>query len=265
MIKILAIGNSFSQDAAYYLHDIAKTVNTDIKVVNLYIGGCSLERHWNNIAADAADYDYELNGQSTGRKISIKEALQEESWDYITLQQVSGDSGRLDTYEPYITEIYDYVRQQVPDAEVLLHQTWAYEVDSEHPDFAKYDRDQKKMSQMIEAAYRNLSDRMALRVIPGGKVIEELRAYPTFDYAKGGMSLCRDGFHMNLVYGRYALGATWFETILKKNILDNDFLPQRYEGPNYEGTHTVIEFQADEVDPAAILLVKKTVHRVCNE
>lgn len=46
-IKILAIGNSFSQDATQFIHDIAKADGVDTKVVNLYIGGCSLQRHSN--------------------------------------------------------------------------------------------------------------------------------------------------------------------------------------------------------------------------
>ena len=41
-MKVLAIGNSFSQDATRYLHQIAKANQFDLKVVNLYIGGCSL-------------------------------------------------------------------------------------------------------------------------------------------------------------------------------------------------------------------------------
>ena len=59
MIKILAIGNSFSQDATHYLHQIGEADNIELKVVNLYIGGCSLERHWNNIQSEAAEYLYE--------------------------------------------------------------------------------------------------------------------------------------------------------------------------------------------------------------
>ena len=46
MVRILAIGNSFSQDATHYLHQIAASDNVEMKVVNLYIGGCSLEQHW---------------------------------------------------------------------------------------------------------------------------------------------------------------------------------------------------------------------------
>ncbi|HBI72900.1 MAG TPA: DUF4886 domain-containing protein [Lachnospiraceae bacterium] len=244
MIKILAIGNSFSQDATAYLHDIAKAAGKDTKVVNLYIGGCSLETHWNNIVADAALYDYELNGQSTGSKISIRQALQEEAWDYVTLQQVSGDSGILSTYDPYLGNISKYVREYAPGSEQLLHQTWAYEIDSDHPDFAKYHKNQGEMYRAITEAYHKLAKESSLRVIPSGKVIQELRALPAFDYPNGGISLCRDGFHMNCLYGRYALAATWFEFILQDSIIENTFLPGNGE----------------EVDRSKIKLIKETIH-----
>ena len=62
--NILAIGNSFSTDSTHYIHQIAEAGGVEVKVVNLYIGGCPLERHWQNIQADAAAYRYELNGLS---------------------------------------------------------------------------------------------------------------------------------------------------------------------------------------------------------
>lgn len=43
-MNILAIGNSFSQDATRYLHQIAAADGVPLHVANLYIGGCSLER-----------------------------------------------------------------------------------------------------------------------------------------------------------------------------------------------------------------------------
>jgi hypothetical protein len=30
---------------------------------------------------------------------------------------------------------------------------------------------------------------------------------------------------MDLIYGRYAVAATWYETILHKSIMDNTFIP----------------------------------------
>ena len=48
-MKVLSIGNSFSQDAQRYLHRLAKEDGTFIKCVNLYIGGCSLQTHYINM------------------------------------------------------------------------------------------------------------------------------------------------------------------------------------------------------------------------
>jgi len=47
-IKILAIGNSFSDDAVEYLDELAIADSVPLIVGNLYIGGCSLQRHWKN-------------------------------------------------------------------------------------------------------------------------------------------------------------------------------------------------------------------------
>ncbi len=224
-MKILAIGNSFSEDATTYLHDIAKADGKVCKIVNLYIGGCSLETHWNNVINDSSLYAYELNGSNTGQMVSMKEALQEEEWDYVTMQQASGYSGMLETYYPYIIQLSDYVRQHAPKVTQLLHQTWAYEIDSQHPHFVHYDNDQKKMYQAIVEVYQRLSKELSLRVIPCGDVIQALRSHPLFDYEKGGESLCRDGFHMNLIYGRYALGVTWFAHLFGQSIRHNSYMP----------------------------------------
>ena len=247
MIKLLAIGNSFSQDAMFYLHDIAKTDGIDLKTVNLYIGGCSLETHWNNIESDASAYDYELNGTDTGRKTSIKEALQEDDWDYVILQQVSGYSGLIDTYYPFINHISEYVRLYAPQAKQLIHQTWAYELDSEHPDFKHYDNNQITMYHALTETYHKVAAELSLPVIPSGDVLQSLRTLPVFDYANEGISLCRDGFHMNYIYGRYAVAAAWYEFILGRSILGNTYMPSEI---NNEEAEDILE------------VIKVTVHQV---
>ena len=60
-MNILAIGNSFSQDATRYLHGIARADGVTLEVVNLYIGGCSLERHYRNMMADTRAYELQYN------------------------------------------------------------------------------------------------------------------------------------------------------------------------------------------------------------
>ena len=58
-IKILAIGNSFSQDAIeQYLWNIAQADSIDIVVGNLYFGGCSLEQHWKFLTENDSVYNY---------------------------------------------------------------------------------------------------------------------------------------------------------------------------------------------------------------
>ena len=48
-MKILSIGNGFSQDAQKYLHALARHNGVRAKAVNLYIGGCSLRTHYLNM------------------------------------------------------------------------------------------------------------------------------------------------------------------------------------------------------------------------
>ena len=100
MLKVLAIGNSFSQDATAML----ETLNDSLYVRNLYIGGCSLERHYNNMISHEAAYSYEMLGLRLF-KISLNEALLQREWDVITLQQVSGNSGMPESFYPYLTEL----------------------------------------------------------------------------------------------------------------------------------------------------------------
>ena len=74
-MNVLAIGNSFSQDATRYLNLAARNQGINIQVTNLYIGGCSLSTHFLNMLGDKKNYDLEVNGSSSGFKVSIKEVL----------------------------------------------------------------------------------------------------------------------------------------------------------------------------------------------
>ncbi|MBE6757373.1 MAG: DUF4886 domain-containing protein, partial [Ruminococcaceae bacterium] len=110
-MKILSIGNSFSQDAHKWLHKLAKDNGIKLETTNLCIGGCSLETHWKNAEENNANYDLELNGGGGERKISIAEALELEKWDIITVQQVSSLSGMYETYEPYLSSLVSVIRE----------------------------------------------------------------------------------------------------------------------------------------------------------
>ena len=63
IIRILAIGNSFSEDAVdQYFHEICAAAGKRVVVGDLYIPGCPLERHHLNAQTDSAAYRYRRIG-----------------------------------------------------------------------------------------------------------------------------------------------------------------------------------------------------------
>ena len=215
-MKILSIGNSFSQDAQRYLHRLAKQDGTELKTVNLYIGGCSLRKHYLNMLDDNAAYDFGFNGEPTGIKVSIRQALISDSWDYITLQQASPLSGKCETYSPYVEALADYVKRYCPHTKILIHQTWAYEDGSEKLKNLGY-TSAKEMLFDVCACYHKVAQNInAHGIIPCGEAM--MRALDT-----GLEKVHRDTFHASLGAGRYLLALCWYKVLTKKDITGNAF------------------------------------------
>lgn len=218
-MKILSIGNSFSQDAHRWIHKLAAQNGLEIETANLYIGGCSLDMHWDCYINNHAFYDLELNGNLPERKISIKEALDMEKWDIITLQQSSPFSGMIESYEPYLTSLANIIKTQQPQADIYFHQTWSYEIDFNNINFETYNNNQREMFEKIKFASEKAAESIGAKIIPTGTVIQKLReTVEEFNYKNDGLSLCRDGYHLSLNYGRYAAAATWIYTITGQKV-----------------------------------------------
>lgn len=269
MIRILAIGNSFSVDATTYLYQLATAAGVETKIVNLYIGGCPLEKHWQNIEKKTEMYQYQLNGVLEDRFVTIEEALAEEDWDYIVTQQASHDSGWRDTYEPFLGLIVSYLRGRAPRAKLFLQETWAYEVDSDHWAFARYERDQQKMYEKLSSCYKEMAQKYGMELLPCGDVIQKVRTLPPFCVQTGGLSLCRDGFHMSLVYGRYLLACVWAKKMLGISMKDLAYVPAAAEegGPEPGAEEKAASVQsiatsaqaAASVDESLLALIRDAV------
>ena len=202
-MNILTIGNSFSQDATKYLHQVAKSAGVYFQVVNLEIGGCPLEKHFRNIKADEKAYAFEFNGTYTGFQLSIKEALLNRSWDVITIQQVSTQSPKYETYQPYLNFCVDYIKEHCPKAKVYLQQVWSYENGGPQLTGWTNYKDTDEMFADTKASYdKAVIDSGVNGLIPSGEVMLELM--------HGGFKVHRDGFHASLGIGRYAIALTWF-------------------------------------------------------
>lgn len=226
IVKILAIGNSFSEDAIEQnLHELAEAEGIKTVVANLYIPGCSLERHMECVRENLKAYRYRKIGEDgkmtqTDNK-QVGEALAEEDWDYVSVQQASHFSGVYYTYQPYLNELIAYVRQHVsPKTKIIFHQTWAYAQNSNHDGFKKYGNNQATMfSSILGATKQALKESKIDILVPAGTAIQNARTSSLGDH------LNRDGYHLELCYGRYTAACTWYETIFGKSVVGNTFAP----------------------------------------
>lgn len=226
-IKVLAIGNSFSVDGMEYLYQIAKDAGVEQVVLgNLYIGGCSLEQHWNRAKSNSPSYTYYKNdtGEWTSSSSwTMLDGIQDEDWDIITLQQASGSSGISSTYTPYLENLINYVNDKKTNDNAKLgwHMTWAYQQDSTHAEFSKYDKSQETMYNAITTAVQNTVVPTGAFdfIIPSGTAIQNVRTSYIGD------TLTRDGYHLSYGLGRYTAGLTWFKTLTGKSVDDIEYVP----------------------------------------
>jgi hypothetical protein len=227
-LKLLAIGNSFSEDAIEQnLFELAAATGHQMVIGNMYIGGCSLERHCDNARNDKSDYNYRkigIDGKMTRTaNYTLDKALRDEQWDYVSLQQVSQLSGVYSSFQPYLDSLIAYVRARVPATTKLIwHVTWAYAQNSTHGGFANYDCNQGKMYHaIVEGAQRLKKENTHFSLfVPVGTAIQNARTSFVGDH------LNRDGFHLDLMLGRYTAACTWFECLFKTNVVGNKFAPK---------------------------------------
>ena len=219
-LRILAIGNSFSDDAMEYLPAILDDLGiSNVEVSRLYIGGCSLQQHLDLYNNHRAEYIFSRSLPGENRwvqqpgKASLKEALEAAQWDIITLQQQSGRSGEYESYEPYLGELIKIIRQAQPSARIAWHMTWSYSSDSKHGDFHRYNHSPQQMIQSIYLASRQVefNNPEIDIIIPSGTTIQSLRMSAINNHPQ---DLTRDGYHMGWGVGRYALACTWYEELI---------------------------------------------------
>jgi len=219
-MKILCIGNSFGTDCSRYLHGVARADGKDVKIVNLYIGGCSLYRHYRNMLADAAEYTYEINGFSTGLKVSISQILLMEEWDVVFTQQCSPNSGETETYEPYATALADYIKECNPGCKFYVHQTWTFEREAPRFKLTSYDCPETHFP-AIKKNYEMMADlTLADGIIPDGEAM-----YTLWERKEkyGLEKVHRDGFHADYGVGRYLLALTVWGTLSGRDVRNNTF------------------------------------------
>lgn len=263
-VKLLAIGNSFSNDACSQLQKFAQAGGKDLLIVQANLSGHSLEQHVSYIQLfeanpnDPKGSPYEVPAYletGTKKKVSLKELLISKDWTFITIQQASFKSYKTETYEPYAGILINYIHKNAPTAEILVHETWAYRED--HSLFKGGAFTQEIMYEKLRSAYEKLAANYKLRIIPSGDAYQVARklprwaftpADPNFDYTNAVEgSLPEQALSLNIgwiwrndpaanksalvldaihssLYGQYLISSVWYEMIFGEDVTNNNYV-----------------------------------------
>lgn len=211
-LKVLMIGNSFSICLLAQFPQVAQSMGLKLDLCSLYIGGCSFERHWNNVEkADDPDflpYGIKWNYAScdnaaapvakVSRKMSrtnrktgkafkqdsanIPQVLKADRWDVVTIQQASHFSWQPDSYHPYADNLVKTIRELAPQAEIVVQETWSYTPWDGR--LKKWGIDQNEMYAKLHAAYGDFAKANGFQMIPVGTAVQIYRKELPVVYAE---------------------------------------------------------------------------------
>jgi hypothetical protein len=257
-VRMLTVGNSFFENATKHLDQIVEAGGNTLIHHRCVIGGSGPDQHLAKAAVHEQDPDDKAGLYPTGR--SLRQELQSEKWDVITIQQASIRSHDAANYRPAAKELYDYIKKYAPVSEVVIHETWAYRVDDPRfttpSDKPGEPRTQKEMYDGLSTAYRTIAEELGVGRIPVGDAfyaadtdpVWGFRPDPNFDPqtaqppalpdqthslhvgwrwvdAEGKKALRMDGHHASPA-GEYLGGLVFYEFLYGTSAVGNRFRPE---------------------------------------
>ncbi len=249
-IKILAIGNSYSNNSVKYISGIAASLGIKVSATSLYYAGCSLEQHVKFYNSDSREYEFYVDGIniSTSQKNTMREVFELADYDYITLQQSPSPAARFSTYwteeNPWLTDLYKIVKKHQPNAKIMIHQTWSFchEDATGNSPYMKgiVYRNSLEMFEKIESSYEKAAEKLSIDketgIIPVGKAIQLAKdEYGYGDFYNGGSTTIKAQQESDALYkdnvdhindrGSYLAACVWIEKIFGLDCRKATFRP----------------------------------------
>ena len=228
--KILALGNSYGQDAMMYMYDIMVANGVppaEIKIANACRWGTGIDEHYrlasnNLVYNDANGGEYQIFGPgatfSVDRTKTLKDILESEPWDIVTMHNSPGGSGFPGEYsETYRAFLTDYIKEHCPnpDVKIAWHMTWAFGKNAANgtnwggfgSEIAHYNGIITQVTNII------IPDARFDFVIPAGTAIQNARGmYDSPITKQDGNNFSRDDAHLNNM-GMFLTALTWLKRI----------------------------------------------------
>lgn len=226
-LKVLDIGNSYTDDATAMLPMIVKASGADVSDMCLYkaIRGGASFKNWYDIFYDKDPSSYSIKKVIGGMEANItigegrandgalfREALMQEKWDLIIIHQVSSYAPYYDQWKGkgnggYLNELLSLIKEHQPQAAIgflLIHSYWD-----------DYSGNQEKSSMkrwelIAQSVKRLCNDYQIDIVIPYGTAIENLRT----SIHNNEYDLTRDGTHCGYGLCRYTAACCYYESLI---------------------------------------------------
>ena len=226
-LKVLDIGNSYTDDATAMLPLIVKNSGSDLSDMCLYkaIRGGASFKNWYDIYYDNDNAKYTISkvlggidaaittGTGEGTDGSLfREALENEEWDIIIIHQYSKYAPYFEEWGTtnaggYLNEFLSLIKDKQPQAVIgflLVHSYWdGYEGNKENSSFDRW--------RLIANSVKRLCEDYGIDfVIPYGTAVENLRSSSwNNDY-----DLTLDGTHCGLGLCRYTSACCYYESLI---------------------------------------------------
>lgn len=253
-LKVLDIGNSYTDDATAMLPLIASMSGSDLSDMCLYRavrGGASF-KNWYDRYYDKDNYKYSISkvlgginaaittGAGEGTDGSLfREALEKEKWDIIIIHQFSKYAPYYDEWGStndggYLNELLSLIKDKQPQAVIgflLIHSYWDdYKGNQEKSSFERWKLIANSVKQLCKDYDIGL-------VIPYGTAVENLRS----SSLNNEYDLTRDGTHCGLGLCRYTAACCYYESLIAPrsgiSVLGNI---ARYDATNANSTYPAI-------------------------
>lgn len=246
-ISILGIGHSFGQDSYWYLFDCLKQMGYEqIELGLMFKGNCSIEEHVNYYHAGTGHKTFHNNTKGTWKNTSnpvFADVLNKREWDYITMQQCVPGAGVPDSFDPWLDELTDIVRNHQPSAKLFYLMIWAFDIPYTGKEaeerLSPFNYDQMIM---YDAFVNTTRERVMPTgifggLIPNGTAVQNLRTTSLEP------SITRDTYHMSYDYGRLLTALMMCRVFANETIAGVTYTPAGY---SYEASDIALIKEAVE-------------------
>jgi len=260
-MNILFIGNSYSY---YWPAELAELLGAagyeNVLVCNIYHSGASFEDHWTWMQNGEKVEDFFINVPGEAQKkwsdVGFEECVTYANWDYISFQQTNRYAGseykNSSSISRWLPDLFSYVYAYFPEADYYWHQSWAHSAGKgSYSGTSTTD----KMTKFFSDSAKKVCANWEFTNAPCGDAWVFVRYDPLF-YAHSGdyeNDLPTKSLHTRIQHsgtnkgeiinsdlshdgdiggGQYLNACVWFETITKKSVIGNSYVPVYLDAAN---------------------------------